>query len=283
MAETRGCRYMAVDLEMNQPSGEIIQIGYAVGRLDEERPTTWGSFLVRTDRPIDPFIVKLTGIDADQLTSYGLTLIDAYERLAAIFNEYACHAQPLVWGVAAISGGKGGFCDSTEIKKQIESLEPRRFADPATPYVFLNRWVDVKKVFQTWAVANGHEPFGKIAGSLMKMGLEFEGRCHDAGCDALNTFRAAAFLARFFDDIALVPGIERRRSEQTEHGNPKPKKKPEQIARELAGLIDAYLRAQGVAVAHPDGKHVIITDEAGSQRLALGTAGRMYRSFAERV
>ena len=60
-------KYLALDLELNQPSGKIIQVGIAIGRADDRFENYFTKkWYINPDEPIDQFIIDLTGItDSD--------------------------------------------------------------------------------------------------------------------------------------------------------------------------------------------------------------------------
>ena len=50
-------------------------------------------------------------------------------------------------------------------------------------------WIDTKTLFVSWRFANGKPIQGGLAKSMLKVGIKFEGRKHNATDDAVNTFR----------------------------------------------------------------------------------------------
>lgn len=174
---------VALDLEMNQPSGRIIQIGAVVGDLATGRVLDTFSVLVDPQEPLSDRISALTGISPDALLTQGVPLAGAYARLAAWLEPFKDTRQlnPLTWG--------GG--DSRELREQLALADDR--------WLFGRRWLDVKTVYAAWRHAQGKRGDGGLARSMTKLGLRFQGRKHDARDDALNTFSMYIALLRQFD------------------------------------------------------------------------------------
>lgn len=165
-------KFLSLDLEMAQPSGKIIQVGACVGDLRTGEILETYSRYVKIDESLSPFIVTLTGITDNCLSTEGVTLVEAYEGLKAICERYDTFCNPLVWG--------GG--DSKELRDQLGQT-------PGWP--FGHRWLDVKTLFQFNQFKHDQKPQAGLAKALFKCGLNFKGRKHNALDDAINTFRLA--------------------------------------------------------------------------------------------
>lgn len=166
---------LAIDLELNQPSGVIIQIGYCVGDPVTGDVLLNGSFYINTDEKITEYITNLTGITQEDLESKGIDLIEAYYSLQEIQETYNCWMNPLVWGMG----------DSEAIKKQLKD----HLDFETEGFIFGRRSFDAKARFQANRLAEGKHIAGGLKTAMGKFGLKFEGRPHDAKWDALNTFR----------------------------------------------------------------------------------------------
>lgn len=165
---------VALDLEMNQPSGRIIQIGACVGQwLTGEIVSSFSQLARPAMEPLDPHIVDLTGITSERMAREGVSLEEAYARLQAWLAPYReqRHLNPLTWG--------GG--DSLTLREQLGFGDER--------WAFGRRWLDVKTVYQTWRMLQNKPIEGGLAKAMTKLGLAFIGRKHDAKDDAVNTFR----------------------------------------------------------------------------------------------
>jgi len=81
-------RYVALDLEYNQPSGTIIQVGVAIGSAGQSQH----EYVVRrwdlkVDEPISEFITQLTGI-TDEDCRAGVTLAQCAQELGKLLGEH---------------------------------------------------------------------------------------------------------------------------------------------------------------------------------------------------
>lgn len=160
----------SLDLEMNQPSDTIIQVGYVVGNVDTGDILVRRSYDIYTDETIDPSIISLTGITQERVNN-GISLEEAYMHIQEDRKVFEFFRNPLTWG--------GG--DSQLLRKQLG-------IDTTDAYVFGRRWIDCKTLYISLAIANGLNYKGGLARVMTRYGLKFEGRKHDAMYDAENTF-----------------------------------------------------------------------------------------------
>lgn len=173
MADTQ--RYIALDLEYNQPSGKIIQVGVAIGSASQsEQEFIVRRWTLQIDESVSEFITQLTGI-TDEDCRAGVSLAQCAEELGQLLNEQDVFMNPVTWG--------GG--DSIDLMRAFAQ------AQIEFPY-FGRRWIDVK----TWAIllSLARAPTAKVQhGGLSKaMGrykLQFIGQAHRADVDAFNTLR----------------------------------------------------------------------------------------------
>ncbi len=173
--------FLSLDLEMNQNSGKIIQIGACVGNVYTGELLGEFSQLVKIDEPLNPFIVKLCGITDADLHSDGVTLLEAYERLLKFRNHFeTIQRNPLTWG--------GG--DSNELHTQLGHVES---------WPFGRRWLDLKTVFQFYQLSKQQKVQSGLAKSMNKLGRPFKGTKHNAKDDAINTFYIAHDLIGKFN------------------------------------------------------------------------------------
>ena len=178
---------VAIDLEMNKPYGEIIQLGACWGDVTTGEVINTASWYVATPYVIDPYITDLTGItNADTTGAYSLPIVmDAYimenKRVEEAHGEVFMN--PLTWG-----GGD---------QQLIASQLPPSWYD-TRKWPFGRRWIDVKTVFVSMRIAQGQPIQGGLAKSMTKVGLSFIGRKHNAEADAYNTFvNYVALLKKF--------------------------------------------------------------------------------------
>jgi inhibitor of KinA sporulation pathway (predicted exonuclease) len=176
---------MFLDLEMNQPSQSIIQVGAVIGDLHSGK-VVWKYQKCISDckkiknETIDPFITTLTGISDMDIES-GIPLIDAYRELVKNALSEQCHRNLWTWG--------GG--DSHLLRTQLERPEDWPFGD---------RWIDIKTVYLLWALAHNRPFRSGLSKSLSRLGGQFKGTKHTAGDDAENTFYAAVLLLQKIKD-----------------------------------------------------------------------------------
>jgi inhibitor of KinA sporulation pathway (predicted exonuclease) len=169
--------FTSLDLEMNQPSRKIIQIGACAGNIRTGEILEKLSIFVNPQEQLAPFIIELTGIKQEDVDT-GLTIYEGYKKLAEFHKKHKSFVNPITWG--------GG--DSQEIYEQLKK-ECGHVWGLDDHWCFGRRWIDTKTLFVSWRFANGKPIQGGLAKSMLKVGLKFEGRKHNATDDAVNTFR----------------------------------------------------------------------------------------------
>jgi inhibitor of KinA sporulation pathway (predicted exonuclease) len=166
-------KLLSLDLELNQPSGKIIQIGAVVG------DTTNGDILERYRAYVDPkeplqqFIIDLTGITETDIKSKGTDIVTAYKGLKDMHMRHDCFINPVTWG--------GG--DSAELLEQLPAN------DGSIQWPFGRRWIDAKTIHVTKMISQGQVFSGGLNKSMTRYNMKFQGRAHDALDDAENTWR----------------------------------------------------------------------------------------------
>ena len=169
--------FTAIDLELNQPSNKIIQIGAAVGDITTGKIISTFSQYINPNEPINPVITELTKI-TDEIARAGTDLLSAYMNLVRLHLESGAFINPITWG--------GG--DSEFIKKQLTQLNQN------FEWCFGRRWIDVKTIVSAVKLANKRNVQGGLARSMASMGIAFAGTKHNAKDDAVNTFLFFKFL-----------------------------------------------------------------------------------------
>lgn len=160
-----------LDLELNQPSKKIVQIGAVIGDTQTGDIVDKLRIYVNPGEPIDPFITNLCGITQEQIDEKGVTLDEAYLLLKK-FHKKANFINPITWGGA----------DSQEIYEQISPELQKNWC-------FGRRWIDAKTLFVSQMIAHQNRVDSSgLKDSMKKLGLQFTGRAHDAQDDAENTF-----------------------------------------------------------------------------------------------
>ena len=171
---------LSIDLEMNQPSNKIIQVGWTVGDPLTGRTYAIEGRYVFLDEPLDRIISNFCGIQQETLDKSG-SLTQAYLDLHRDYLKYDCSYTTLAWS-------KG---DLALLKKQ---LPP-----DTVPWPFGQHYIDAKNLYQSWKIKTGADHLkGGLARAMTKFKLSFEGRKHNAKDDAYNTFRIYARLLQEF-------------------------------------------------------------------------------------
>lgn len=190
-------RVCVLDLEMNQPSGKIIEVGYVIldtdtGKLVDE-PV---SLIVDPHEELDPFIVKLTSITQEDVDA-GCELHTAYEHLVADMNKHQCCKRIVQWG--------NGDVAHLKLEMTKRKLHPGYDFDWNDIY---DQNFNAKIVYQSWAMTKGLSIRSGLAKSMTRMGLKFEGTKHRAVDDAYNTARIFMRLLAYFrtENVILDKG-----------------------------------------------------------------------------
>lgn len=166
-----------LDLEMNQPSGKIVQIGAVIGDTQTGEIVDRIRIYVNPGEPVAEFITELCGITQQQIDAEGVSLEEAYLQLKK-FHKQANFINPVSWG--------GG--DSQEIYEQLSE-------DTRKSWCFGRRWIDAKTVFVSQMIAHqNHVESSGLSASMKRVGLQFAGRQHDAQDDAENTFKMYQYM-----------------------------------------------------------------------------------------
>jgi DNA polymerase III epsilon subunit-like protein len=175
-------RVIAVDLEMNQPSGKIIQIGAVCFQPDKGSLIETFNQLINPGETITQEIEALTGIKNEDVR-----LMPSIGEGAQTFSDFKQRLQinpiGVVWGAG-------------------KSNDVRRIFDEAgTESPFKPRIIDVKGVFQMLANASGAKMRQKVglnkACELLALGWDSKfGEQHNALADAFNTMRVYMFLSK---------------------------------------------------------------------------------------
>lgn len=174
--------FTSLDLEMNQPSRRIIQIGACVGNIKTGAILEKISLFVNPYERINPYITDLTKITQEDVDS-GMSLEEAYRELQKMHEKYGAFVNCITWG--------GG--DSQELLTQLQQDNPS-----FEGWCFGRRWIDTKTLFVSWRFSLGEPIQGGLAKSMLKVGLRFEGQKHNALDDSINTFRMYSRMLRHF-------------------------------------------------------------------------------------
>lgn len=163
--------FFALDLELNQPSGKIIQVGIAIGNLTDGIIERRAWYLDPVE-PLDEFITQLTGIQQDDIDRESVSYATLEKELREVIEQYKCVPNPVQWGHG----------DGNALRKefQFQSVECKCLG---------RRDIDVKQIHSFLAIGRGKSPKGGLASSMGHYKLPFEGTAHRAHWDAHNTLR----------------------------------------------------------------------------------------------
>lgn len=169
--------FCALDLEFNQPSRRVIQVGACLGSLGELE-TSWVSrqWLLDPGEPISPEITALTGISDADIAQRAVPWAVMASEFGALLSQ-PVFVNPVTWGVG----------DAEALREGLAAREIR--------FPFLGRRsVDVKTFHSMIAFARGKNPSGGLRSVMGQYGLQFQGEAHRADVDARNTLRLFARL-----------------------------------------------------------------------------------------
>lgn len=177
---------IAIDLEMNQPSNKIIEIGVCVFNIHNHQYLERKNWYIKIDEPVSEYITNLTGISDETLNTSGVDLLQAYEELTALCKKHNTFINPVTWG--------GG--DTVLLQEQfyayLDSLGVLPHERPQ--WIFGRRWIDLKTIWVFHRMTKGEQIQGGLAKTLTKCGLVFKGKKHSAIDDAYNTAVMAHYL-----------------------------------------------------------------------------------------
>lgn len=182
---------MALDLELNQPSRKIIEIGVCFFNLESGQVLEKHHWFINPNEPIDPYITNLTTITNEDVMKEGISISQAYEELVAKYKKHNCFGNMLTWG-----------CGDSEALKQAVIEEAGK-----VDWAFGYRYFDVKTLYQAYCMRQGHKIQAGLAKAMIRCGMNFKGTKHRAIDDAYNTYKIFLHLVKRLPDNVLVKTI----------------------------------------------------------------------------
>lgn len=168
--------FLALDLELNQPSGRIIQVGVALAHegMDFSDYIT-RAWYIDPGEPISEFITTLTGISDEIIRGNAVNWHQVTRELGELCDQYQPFVNPVTWG--------GGDMRLMLEEAKAAGIEFTRFG---------RRYIDVKTWHVLIALGQDKSASGGLRSLMSRYGLTFRGEAHRADVDAANT------LALFF-------------------------------------------------------------------------------------
>jgi inhibitor of KinA sporulation pathway (predicted exonuclease) len=178
-------KFLALDLELNQPSGKIIQVGVAIGSANDKFENyITKKWYIDPNEPISEFIIGLTGITDHDIRLNCVSHETVARELGEVIKKYNTWINPITWG--------GG--DSRELMDEFSA----HCVD--FPH-FGRRWVDVKTFVTFDRFSKNKNPSGGLSSAMGEYKMQFKGTAHRADIDAVNTL---AFFHKLVDNQRLM-------------------------------------------------------------------------------
>lgn len=170
--DTPNTLFLALDLELEQPSREIIEVGIALGNQNIPKDS-WvvRSWLITPSEPLSPFIQELCSISQAEMDEKGVSLEQCAKELSELISDtHFLFPNPVVWGEG----------DADCLK---EAFRSKGIHFPH----FGHRSIDVKGIATFTRLARGVSKPGGLKSECQAMKVPFDGKAHRAYVDAQNT------------------------------------------------------------------------------------------------
>lgn len=181
---------VSLDLEFNQPSKKIIQIGAVLCNLGSGATLRWFSCFVNPEETLAPRITRLTGIqqpDVDTAPGIG----EAYQQLVDWLDMWHVDrpVAVLTWGADDAAILREAVAKNTAwcFSRSVDVKDPY-IAWRASQHPWVVHFMTALGLLRPW--------IGDLERCVRKLGMQFEGRPHNALDDAINTFRAYVALQK---------------------------------------------------------------------------------------
>lgn len=177
-------RIWCFDLEMNQPTHSIIQIGGVIGDIRTGNIIDSFDFKINCNETLNPEIIELTGLKQSDVDN-GVDINLAIKEVEGKISLHKCCRSPVVWGNGDLRHLKS---QNKDVSSQIQGIF---------------REIDIKTIHQMIMLSQGKSMRGGLEASLKHYGLKFDGQPHDALTDAKNTFKLAVHLHKELKHVTL--------------------------------------------------------------------------------
>lgn len=164
--------YFCLDLEFNQPSAKLIEVGLAFGRVSQSlEELTVRNWCLDPGEAISPEIEALTGISDQLIADKAVSLARMRDEFADLLGQHPGRFLSLLtWGVDDVDALK-----TTLAQAGLASLP------------LGHRFFDVKTAWSFLRMSQGKSAKGGLSSAMQTRSLRFVGSPHRAGNDALNT------------------------------------------------------------------------------------------------
>jgi len=161
--------YIALDLEMNQPSNKIIEVGVAIGNITDGIITT-KNWYIDPKESIEEYITNLTGISNHTIAETSSSIEDVARDLSELILKYNCFVNAVTWGQG-------------DTRLLLQEFKENNVNFPH----FGRRDLDIKTICVYHRLAQERKTTGGLSSFLHRYGLKFFGTPHRAANDAYNT------------------------------------------------------------------------------------------------
>lgn len=178
-------KVLVIDLEMNQPSDTIIEIGYIVGNKDG-RVFEKGSVYHDTTEEISKYITDLTGIDNTLLKEKGLPTGQITQAMNDVINRHSPAGKVVVWGQG----------DVHLLLSQFPEININR------------RYLDMKTIYQMEKLSTNSSMKSGLFKAAKDLGIDIGSNvAHRGSDDAYITYLVFCHYVNKFKKIAKTESI----------------------------------------------------------------------------
>ena len=164
------------DSLINEP--RIIQVGWVVFNPLTAEIVDSELHHIKLGVRLSTFIKQLTRITDEELEK-GLTIQEVYAKLKESRAKWDASRRVVTWGQS----------DMDQIRKELNNPEDWEFGHSGH---------NAKHLYQTYAEANDMNISGGLKKCMGRLGVQFQGKAHNALVDAENTARIYSWLVNKF-------------------------------------------------------------------------------------